>query len=217
MKIIDYFKRKRTSTSAVEEKIETIEAVENEYTLLQLANDGHTYWKFSQSQRGRSAEPVFIEYVPNTITTAEDSEKKLSFVNEKNILKCYMYGDVLTKFCFDISDEKFQTICNEKYHYIGGGLGEYESSKLLTENNYSLQKVETISVLFKLAKVPSDVIPFFRHFHGPNMEERLRKFGYYEAADFMKYLEKTYEADTLEGATVIINRIDEIAHEYITK
>ncbi|MDE6389613.1 MAG: hypothetical protein K2L82_17690 [Lachnospiraceae bacterium] len=74
----------------------------NILTLAKLAEEGkQSYWKFSQSEKGRSAEAHYIEYVEGEITIAKDRDKLLSFVNELNIVKCYMYGDLLTKFVFD--------------------------------------------------------------------------------------------------------------------
>lgn len=72
-----------------------------------------------------------------TITKGKD--KLLSFVNELNIVKCYMYGDLLTKFSFDNANNKFKEIRNIQVKYIGG-LGEYESKKLLTEKNIHLKR-----------------------------------------------------------------------------
>ncbi len=132
------------------EKIVSIEA-EKGLTLGELADAGeHTYWKFSQSQKGRSIESVYAKYVPGKITIAEDNDKLLSFVNESNIVKCYMYGDLLTKFVFDTSNQEFDMIKNSKVRYLGGALDEYESERLLVEKCYSLEKVETIRKIFKL-------------------------------------------------------------------
>ncbi len=39
-------------------------------------------------------------------------DKLLSFVNEQNIVKCYMYGDILTKFNLDNTNKKFKEIRN---------------------------------------------------------------------------------------------------------
>lgn len=56
-------------------------------TLAKLAEEGqHTYWKFSQSEKGRSVEDCYIEYIAGEVTTAQDSDKLLSFVNELNIV-----------------------------------------------------------------------------------------------------------------------------------
>ena len=191
--------------------------IENKKILLDLANDGHSYWKLSQSQKGRSVESVYAEYIPNRITVAEDNEKKLSFVNEKNILKCYMYGDLLTKFCFDKNNAKFLEICNERYEVLSGGLGEYQSSKLLTEKIYSLQKIDTIVMLLGFSNSPLDVVWLFNGHGYHNLEERLREFGYFETAGFMEYLRKKYNANSLKGAVFVIDKLNEIENQYLRK
>ncbi|BCJ97580.1 hypothetical protein [Anaerocolumna chitinilytica] len=218
MRLFDWIKRKTSTSTRTfkgeeqrnEEKHETIAT-----TLGELAKNEHTYWKFSQSQSGRSAEPVYIQYIAGEVTIAEDDEKFLSFVNEDNIAKCYMYGDVLTKFCFDMQNENFVKICDEKYHYIGGGLGEYESQKLLVEANYSLKEMDTIVMLIKMVKQPSTFISFYKSFYGPNLEQRLRKYEYNETADFMSYIRENHAYDSLEGAKEIINKIDAISKEFL--
>ncbi len=76
-------------------------------TLGKLAEEEkHTYWKFSQSEKGRSIEAPYIEYIEGEIAIARDKDKLLSFVNEQNIVECYMYGDILT----DNTNKKFKEI-----------------------------------------------------------------------------------------------------------
>lgn len=70
--------------------------MEEKLTLQDLAKLGKTYWRFSQSEKGRSQESCFAEYLPGHITVAETGEK-LSFVSEDTIALCFMYGDKLTK------------------------------------------------------------------------------------------------------------------------
>ncbi len=89
-------------------------------TLGKLAEEGqHTYWKFSQSEKGISIEEHYIEYAEGKVTMAKDGEKLLSFINELNIVKCYMYGDVLTKFVFDSANEMMIMIESNVCSWIG--------------------------------------------------------------------------------------------------
>ena len=84
-------------------------------------------------------ETPFIEYIEGEITVARNKDKLLSFVNELNIVKCYMYGDFLTKFVFDNANIKFKEISNSQVKYLGG-LGEYGCNKFLTEKNIHLER-----------------------------------------------------------------------------
>lgn len=198
-----------------EQKMTTEKGNETEETILKsLANDGHTYWKFSQSQKGRSIEPVYIEYTPGKIVVAKDDDKFLSFVNEDNIARCYMYGDQLTKFTFDMGDAKFQTISDEKYIYRGGGLGEYESRRLLTEENYSLNDINTIIMLIKMIKKPMDFFSFYKSSIGANLKERLKSYGYNESVDFLEYIENNYVCDSIDEIRKILSSIDSIADDF---
>lgn len=165
--------------------------------LAKLAEDGkHTYWKFSQSEKGRSVEDYYIEYIEGEVTTAQDSDKLLSFVNELNIAKCYMYGNLLTKFVFDNAHEKFKEIEDCHVNYIGG-LGEYESKKLLTEKNYSLGDIETIKKIIGFCNSRSDFICLFHNRYAGNFEACLRKNGFKENAELMRYLNEIYDKNRL--------------------
>lgn len=166
-------------------------------TLGKLAEERqHTYWKFSQSKKGRSVEKHYIEYVEGEITIAKDRDKMLSFVNESNIVKCYMYGDVLTKFVFDKANEKFKEIEDCKVRYLGG-LGEYESEKLLTEKNYSVGDIETIKMIIGFCNSKRDFICLFYNRCAGNFEDCLSKNGFEENAELMKYLKEIYKKNQL--------------------
>ena len=161
-------------------------------TLGKLAEEGqYTYWKFSQSEKGRSAEEYYIEYAEGKVTMAKDGEKLLSFVNELNIIKCYMYGDILTKFVFDNANEKFKEIENCHVRYLGG-LGEYESKKLLTEKNYSLGEIGTIRKIIQFCNSKGDLNYIFCGVYGGNLEAYLRKNRFVETAALMEYLNEIY-------------------------
>ena len=88
--------------------------LQDKVTLKDLVKTGLTFWRFSQSEPGRSVEPYFEQYIPGVISTAKNSEKKLSFVDEEHIGKCIVYGDMLTRLNFDLNDRNFQAIENVK-------------------------------------------------------------------------------------------------------
>lgn len=166
-------------------------------TLSKLAEEGkHTYWKFSQSEKARSVEMHFIEYEEEKITIAKDRDKLLSFVNELNIVNCYMYGDLLTKFVFDNTNEKFKEIGECQVRYVGG-LGEYESKKLLTEKNYSLGEIGTIKKIIEFCNSKRDFISLFYNKYVGNFEVCLRNNNFEETADLMKYLKEIYNKNEL--------------------
>lgn len=161
-------------------------------TLSKLAEEGkHTYWKFSQSEKGRSVEAHYIEYEEGKITIAKDRNKLLSFVNELNIVRCYMYGDLLTKFVFDNTNEKFKEIGKCQVRSLGG-LGEYESKKLLTEKTYSLGEIGTIKKLIQFCNTKGDLNYIFYGVFGWNLEAYLRKHEFEETVELMKYLKEIY-------------------------
>lgn len=161
--------------------------------LLDLSNDGHTYWKFSQSQKGRSVEPVFLLYTPGDIIAAKDPNKLLSFVDDKHIAGCYMYGDILTKISMDIKNPFFEMIADLPVHYIGGPLGEYECKKLLVEENYPLQYKDSLRRLLSMAsEFQIQILLFGRSY---NFIERLNRFGFSQSVELMTYLAEVYETN----------------------
>lgn len=89
MGLFDFWIKKR--------KEDISENKEKEYTLLDLAKSGDTFWKFSRSsEEVPCVENLYAEYVPEKITVAKDAEKKLSFVPSAYAGTCSMYGDQLT-------------------------------------------------------------------------------------------------------------------------
>lgn len=159
--------------------------------ITQAGGGKHTYWKFSQSEKGRSVEKHYIEYEEGKITIAKDRDKLLSFVNELNIVKCYMYGDLLTKFAFDNTNEKFKEIGECQVTYLGG-LGEYESKNLLTEKTYSLGEIRTIKKIIQFCNSEGDLNYIFYGVFGWNLEAYLRKHEFEETAELMKFLKEIY-------------------------
>lgn len=164
----------------------------NPVTLGDLAKSGHSFFRFSQSQKGRSVEKVFTEYIPGKITEAKDEDKYLSFVTEETIATCFMYGDMLTSLKFDLNDEEFIKIADTPFKYIGGALGEYECKYLLVDNNYSLEDVNTIVKLFDYVTSTTQLITIFMFSFG-SLEQRLHNFQYYESEKLVKYLREEFE------------------------
>jgi hypothetical protein len=186
----------------------------NNDTLAGLVDDGHTYWKFSQSQKGRSIESVYAQYEPGMITIAKDEDKLLSFVNETSVIKCYIYGDTLTKFAMDDQNPLFKIIEDEKVRYIGGGLGEYECKKLLTEKYYSLEDIETIRMLFQMAKNSSDIHIIFQGLLGKNLESYLRVYKFENSANLLKFISENYYFKDINNSYAISENIDFIIEEF---
>lgn len=193
-----------------------------EITLETLATDSkHTYWKFSQSERGKSIEnDVFAEYREGEVTSAKDNDKLLSFVNESTIIRCYMYGDQLTKFVFDNTNPDFAIIKNSPVKCYGGGLGEYESAHLLTEKIYSLGDINTIKRMIDFCNTEGDFNIIFYGIAGIKLENRLNQFGFYESADLVKCLFEHYKE--MEGYNIaetkekLIQLADSYCHKIST-
>lgn len=165
---------------------------EDAKTLGDLAQSGHSFFRFSQSQPGRSVENVYAEYIPGKITKALDEDKYLSFVTEETIAKCFMYGDMLTSLKFDINDEEFKKIADVPFRRIGGALGEYESKYLLVDQNYSLEDVNTIVKIFDYVTSTDQLCGIFSHPCYP-LAKILHKFQYFESEKLVKYLSNKFE------------------------
>lgn len=158
----------------------------------ELSHTNHTYWKFCQSAKGRSIEKCFAEYEVGKITIAQDKEKLLSFVRDCDVAKCYMYGDVLVKLSFDNSDPLFGAIKDCPVKYIGGGLGEYETEKLLPERLYSLESIASIRKLFELTSSIGDLISIFCGANN-NLSYYLKAYGFIETHALLEYLMPEFE------------------------
>ncbi len=183
--------------SNVNEKgIETVQETESIHgepkTLGDLAKSGHLFFRFSQSQPGRSVEKVFAKYIPGKITEAINEDKYLSFVSEETISICFMYGDMLTSLKFDLNDKDFNKIAHIPFKYLGNSLGEYESRYLLVENNYSLKDVNTVVMLFDYVTSNRQLHTIFYFIFG-SLEQRLHDFGYYESEKLVKYLREEFD------------------------
>lgn len=189
-------KRKRKSSISEKnesEKMRDIEEIgKKSKTLGDLAKSRHLYFRFSQSQPGRSVEGVYTKYISGEIAEAKDEDKYLSFVTEETIAECFMYGDMLTSLKFDINDEKFKSIADTPFKYLGGALGEYESKYLLVDNNYSLEDINTIIMLFDYVKSTRQLSTIFGFIFG-SLEQRLHDFGYYESENLVRYLREKFD------------------------
>lgn len=190
--------RKRKTIRRINEidSQEQTQSIDDEHkdlkTLGDLANSGHSFLRFSQSQPGRSIEKVYAEYVPGKITEAKDEEKLLSFVTEETIAICFMYGDTLTKLKFDLDDEEFKKIADTPFNRIGNSLGEYESKYLLVDNNYSLEDVNTIVKLFSYVTSTKQLISIF-YFPSGSLDEWLHNLKFYESEKLVKYLKGAFD------------------------
>lgn len=188
-----------------------------------LVKENTTFWKFSQSEKGKSYEDVFIEYVPGKITEAEDKSQGISFVMAYNLYKCYMYGDQISEFVFDFEDEQFKTIANSKAHRTGNGLGEFKADYLLTKNNYSLSFPETIVKILKLSRdIPGASTEEMQNnmynaantiFRIPAFTEILEKFRFDDTINFITYCNNV-SSDKEEPVVWIAENIDELLKEY---
>lgn len=133
-------------------ELEELFESKDKVTLKDFAQTGCAFWRFSQSEPGRSVEPYFEQYIPGVISTAKDSVKKLSFVEEEHIGMCISYGDMLTRLNFDLNDKNFQAIENCEVKRVGYSFEEYECDKLLPAENYSLEDLGTLKMLIQKTK-----------------------------------------------------------------
>lgn len=174
--------------------IECTSTTENDelYCLEQLSHSDHTYWKFCQSEKGRSEECHFAEYEVGKITIAKDIDKQLSFVEDNNVAMCYMYGDILVKLSFDGSNPLFNEIKDCPVRYIGCGLGEYETEKLLPEKLYPLNRVESIRKIFELTTQKRDLFAIFCG-NTHNLSYYLNSYGFFETYRLLECLTQEFE------------------------
>lgn len=168
--------------------------VERKLTLQDLSKSGKTYWRFSQSEKGKSQEHCFAKYLPGHITVAEEGGK-LSFASEETIANCFMYGDKLTKLNFDIDNEMFRKIKDCEVDYIGNSLGEYRSERLLVEKEYSLKDLNTIKLLFSMIKDNRQLVTIFCYSNGEGngFVDILKKLEFDESALMVSFLRKHFE------------------------
>ncbi len=152
-------------------------------TLKDLCTTGHSYWKFTQSEPGRSEEKLYAEYTPGQITKAEDPDKKLSFADEKHVITFHMYGDQLTELVIDKKNKQFKEIANNPIKLTNASLGEIETEALLVKANYSLKDRDT---LIKIIEMTQNDMQLYNLF-SPTWPifNRLMSFGFKESANIM--------------------------------
>jgi hypothetical protein len=188
-------------------------------TLEKLAKSNKSFWKVSQSRKGRSIEKFYTSYIEGEIVEAKTQDKLLSFVEEENLAMCFMYGDTLTKFDFSLENPKFIEIKDTEYHYIGGGLGEYEAAKLLVDKNYSLKDIDTIVFLIKIAKSNDLRIllnPKYRIL-GRAFLTQLQSYGYIKSLKFICWLHTKYDCDSIDGLNKMKDNIRSLAENFKKK
>ena len=169
-----------------------LEAMENQKDSIDTSDQKEkSYWRFAQSEKGKSYEDFYIEFKEGKITSDKNG---LSFVSNKNIAKCYMYGDLLIKLNFDIKDKKFKKIAKSNYIQTRSAMEEYVTTNLLTEKIYSLEKLETIRLLFDKASNPTQIQGLIegQYLCYGNFESRLREFGFHESANLIRSIRKKY-------------------------
>ncbi len=160
-------------------------------TLEHLAESGKFFWRLAQSRKGTSYEKCYAEYKEGEITTSDNG---LSFVSEDDIAECYMYGDILVELDFDMNNDKFRKISNSNYVKTGGSFSEYRATNLLVKKIYSLEKLETIRLLFDKASNPTQIQGLIegQYLCYGNFESRLREFGFHESANLIRSIRKKY-------------------------
>lgn len=184
--------------------------LQDKVTLKDLAKTGLTFWRFSQSEPGRSVEPYFEQYIPGVISTAKNSEKKLSFVDEEHIGKCIVYGDMLTRLNFDLNDRNFQAIENCEVKRVGYSFKEYECDNLLPAENYSLEDLDTLKMLIQMTK--SHVVFVSMCANDTNkgkLWQVLKSYGFTHSSNVMKQIRSKLDRQpnfTQEEALELINK-----------
>lgn len=169
-----------------------LEAMENQKDSIDTSDQKEkSYWRFAQSEKGKSYEDFYIEFKEGKITSDKNG---LSFVSNKNIAKCYMYGDLLIKLNFDIKDKKFKKIAKSNYIQTRSAMEEYVTTNLLPQKIYSLEEFETIKLLFDMTV---DMYELNGLLEGPNYNKQsfqkyLIKYGFFESAELVEKLERKY-------------------------
>ena len=161
---------------------------ELEHMLKEYACEKTTFWKFSQSKEGIAGEAgVFAEYSPGHIVESMDKDCGLSFVRANDLFKCWRYGDQITKFVFDLNDQKFNEIADKPAYETGNNLGEIKTDYLLPDKNYSLSQPETILLIIQLSeeKAEKAVITIFNN---QDFKEQMERFGFDATVAFIDYV-----------------------------
>ena len=200
----------------MKKELELLFDVQDKVTLKDLAKTGHTFWRFSQSEPGRSVEPHFEQYVPGVISTAKDSVKKLSFVDEEHIGVCIPYGDMLTKLNFDLNDKSFQEIENCEVKRIGNFFEEYECEKLLPKENYSLEELSTLKMLIQMTKCHEYFVRMcIASTSKGELWQVLKSYGFAHSSNVMKQIRSAVERKPHFTQGEAIEIIDKYIKQYL--
>ncbi len=180
-------------------------------SLSEYALEDTTYWKFSQSREGLSYEKLFKEYKAGEIVEADDKECMLSFVKGRDLYKCWMYGDQITKFCFNKSNNAFKRIAGNKAYPQGNYLGEIKTDQLLVEKNFSLSDPYTVVMLITLCGKDMNrrVDAANRLFFIPEFRKRIDSLGFTETSRFLSFV-KRISSEKDEGSYFTACNIEEL-------
>ena len=197
-------------------ELELLFEVQDKVTLKDLAKTGYVFWRFSQSEPGRSVEPHFEQYVPGVISAAKDSVKKLSFVDEEHIGVCIPYGDMLTKLNFDLNDKSFQEIESCEVKRNGNFFEEYECEKLLPAENYSLEELSTLKMIIQMTKHHE----YFVRMCASNTQKGdlwqiLKSYGFTHSSNVMKQIHSTLDRNPHFTQAEALELIDRYIKQYL--
>ncbi len=190
---------------------------ELEHSFKEYAEEGTTFWKFSQSKKGIAGESgVYAEYIPGKSVESKDKENMLSFVRDEDLYKCWMYGDQITEFVFDKRDEKFEAISSNMAYETGNTFGEIKTDFLLVKENYSLSNIKNVKKIIDLSgNNKKDAVRTF--FIVPLFKKQMEKYGFCEVMDFIDYVNERSPENPVEGAAWISQNIDELYADYINE
>ena len=201
MKLFNVFKKKNENNSEKPEKthsnycFDIHKDIPERYegydimAMSDLASLDHTFWKFTQSIKGRSHEDHFAEYKAGRIESAIDKDEWLSFVDDDHIGNCVGYGDRLTLLNFEPENKDFQLIANEPVIYKNNAFGEYVAKHLLVEEHYSLENPETIAKIIEMSNFKA-VRSMFYGFSP--IDEVLDKYGFSDSKDFVDFIKDRF-------------------------
>lgn len=190
--------------------------LQDKVTLKDLAKTGITFWRFSQSEPGRSVEPYFEQYIPGVISTAKNSEKRLSFVDEEHLGVCIVYGDLLTRLNFDLNDKNFQTIEKYEVKRVKNRLNEFECEKLLPAENYSLEELSTLKMIIQMTKSHVDFVDMCANdTNKGKLWQVLKSYGFTHSSNVMKQIRSKLDRQPNFTQEEALELIDKYIKEYL--
>lgn len=117
--------------------------------------DGKIFYKISKSTpdiKELCSESHYLCY-PEDEIVQDTGSHYICFVPPECIILCVHYGNQLTEIKFDSSDYRFKEIAKEEIQFGGLIWNEYNARKVITGNNYSLAKPETIQMIADMASL----------------------------------------------------------------